>query len=223
MKPYLASIALLFCMTSAAFCAQDMDVPPADARIVLACPQSARIGELVRLDVSESVADSFKWLLVPQTLDFLVYDEGARACFSARAAGEYQFIVACAKGGSVDVVTHLVRIVGPPPMPQTDDFSELIPYWNWAMPLPKDECLLLADSFEAIAARKDELEEPVDWIKATAASNREVLGDRLDAWKPLLDRIGAELLNKAETGALATPEDHERVWLEVAEGLRNCI
>jgi hypothetical protein len=225
MKPFIASLALLFCMTSATLCApEDMAVPTAEAaKVVLVAPTSARIGELVRLDVSDSSADSFKWILVPEShMDWLTYDEGARAVFSARTAGEYRFIVAAAKGGTVDVVTHVVRVIGPPDMPQTDDLSEWIPFWNWSSELPTEEAEMLAASFEGIAARQDELKTPEDWIKATAEANRKVLGDRISAWAPMLDKIGAELAKKAEFGALTTPEEHARVWREIARGLRNC-
>jgi len=230
---FLASIAILLCLTSATLLgAQDIsnDAQPAkaaisasaEAKIVLSAPSIARIGELIRLDVSGSAADSFKWLLVPESVDWLVYEEGAKAVFSARAAGEYRFIVACAKEGTVDVVTHIVRILGPPATPEEGNFAQLLPFWMWDTPLPAAECEALAVSFETIAARASELEEPADWIKATAEANRSILGDNLDAWAPILDKIGAELLRKAQTGALMSPEDHSRVWMEIAAGLRNC-
>lgn len=245
MKYRLASLALLLCLIVggiAAFCSHSPKTashspvlngpvlptllgqagPTAGAKIVLIAPSTARIGELVRLDVSGSAADSFKWLLVPLSEDFLVYDSGARAVFSARMGGEYRFIVACAKNGAVDVVTHVVRVVAPPTMPTTDSLAEWIPYWMWDVPLPHEECIKLAESFEAIAARKADLHDPVDWIKATAESNRAALGDRLDAWRPVLDKIGSELVKRAENGTLMTPEEHEKAWLEVAEGLRGC-
>lgn len=202
---------------------QAQEVPAAaEAKIVLVAPRTARVGELVRLDVSESAADSFKWLLVPDSVDFLVYDAGARAVFSARAEGEYRFIVACAKGGSVDVVTHVIRVIGPPPMPQSDSLAEWIPFWNWVEMLPTEECELVASVFEGVAERKADLTDANDWLKATAEANRQALGDRIEKWKPMLDKIGAALQKKAETGALATPEDYEKAWLEVAQGLKNC-
>jgi hypothetical protein len=241
MKYRLASLALLLCLIvggTGTFCAPSPSASPPSAvdpltlttqaeptdkaKIVLIAPLTVRIGELVRFDVSDSAADSFKWLLVPLSEDFLVYDSGARAVFSARTAGEYRFIVACAKDGSVDVVTHLVRVTEPPTTPTTDSLSEWIPFWNWDTGLPREECEKLADSFEALAARRDELTTPGDWIKATAEANRAILGERLHAWTPLLDKIGKNLRKRAETGTLITPADHEKVWLEIAQGLRNC-
>jgi hypothetical protein len=173
MKPLVASIALLLCLTSATFCASDTEVTSAEAQVMLVAPRSARIGELVRLDVSESTAD-------------------------------------------------VVRIIGPPPMPSDDSLAAWIPFWNWSAGLPQAECEQLAASFEAVAAQKDRLTTPEEWIVATAEANRKVLGDRLDAWTPMLDKIGANLMKRAESGALSTSEDHAKVWLEIAQGLRNC-
>lgn len=221
---YFASFILLLCLTSATYCAatQETNSAPApnQAKIVLVAPTSARIGELVRLDVSESNADSFKWLLVPDSVDFLVFDSGKRAVFSGREEGEYQIVVGCAKGNTIDFIIHTIKVVGPPALPTSGSFAELIPYWMWVTPFPTEECTALADSFGAIAARVDELQEPGNWIKATAEANHEALGTRIDAWGVVLDKIGAELAKKAEAGELNTPEDHQRVWLEIAEGLR---
>jgi len=223
MKLKLASIALLCVLTIPHLApAQEIDPVTAEAKIVLVAPDSVRVGELVRFDVSASQAASFKWLLVPETPDFEVYAGGTRAVFSARTEGEFVFIIAAAKGDSVDVVRHVVKVIGPPPMPQTDSLSEWIPFWNWAEMLPREQCERLAASFESIIERADELTEPGDWAKATAEANREVLGADLQRWKPMLDKIGAALQKMAENGALTTPEDHIRVWAQVAKGLRNC-
>jgi len=197
------------------------DPIPAEAKVVLDAPSSCRIGELVRLDASESVADSFKWLLIPDSDDFLVYDDGRRAVFSARAPGEFRFVLAVAKGGSIDVITHLIRVIGPPDEPESDDFVELIPFWNWTLDLPEDELAAIADNFASLAAR-DDLVTPEQWIKETVESNRAILGDRIEAWAPLLDQIGKMLVEKAQSGALVTPEDHKREWERIAEGLKSC-
>lgn len=219
-----ASLVLLFCMTSATLCAQEtipsVDTGTSQAKIVLVCPDSCRVGELVRLDVSESTADSFMWKLVPDSVDFEVYAEGRRAVFSARAPGEYRFIVACAKDGTVDVVHKLITVIGPPPQPIDNSLAQWIPFWLWNYDLPDNERLALADSFHSVAAREAELKTAEDWIKATAESNREALGDSLDAWSPMLDKIGTVLLKMAQDGKLLTPEQHATVWKEIAAGLR---
>ena len=237
MHPRIASLALLFCLTTPFLAQSDPPVTPpatppavtaapdeqAEAKIVLVAPTSARIGELVRLDASGSVATEIKWKLSPGSVDFEVYDAGARAVFSARAAGEYQFIVACAKGDTVDFAVHIVKVLGPPPMPQTDNLTNWIPYWNWPLDLPKAEIEALAASFEEVAAQSDDFEDIGDFIKATAKASRKALGDRVEAWKPILDKVGANLSEKAESGAMTSPEECRAEWLRVAEGLRNCL
>ena len=234
MKRIFASLAILFCLTTPPLAQSDPPSAPsaevtaapdeqAEAKIVLVAPTSARIGELVRLDASGSVATEIKWKLSPGSVDFEVYDAGARAVFSARQAGEYRFIVACAKGDTVDFVEHIVKVLGPPPMPQTDSLTDWIPYWNWTLNLPKAEIEALAASFEEVAANADESDDIGDFIKATAKASRVALGDRIEAWKPILDKVGANLSEKAETGAMTSSEECRAEWLKVAEGLRNCL
>jgi hypothetical protein len=238
MKLQVASLAILLCLTTPFLAQSDPPATPseittevivatpddqAEAKLVLVAPTSARIGELVRFDLSGSNAAKFKWKVAEGIRDFEVYDAGARAVFSARKAGEYQFIVACAMGDTVDVITHVVKVLGPPPMPQTDNLTDWIPYWNWTLDLPKAEIEALADSFEEVAASTDEFEDVGDFIKATAKASRKALGDRIEVWKPILDKVGANLSEKAETGAMTTPEECREEWLKVAEGLRNCL
>jgi len=215
-----ASILLLL-LTSATLCAQDPQDPQEEAKIVLDAQSQARVGELVRFDVSQSVADSFEWLVVPQTaqIDFQAFDSGRRAVFSARMSGEYVFIIACAKNGTVDVIRHVVIVRGPPAHPVTDALDEWIPFWAYSMALPSDDASRLAAVYEQIAAR-DDLKDPEDWIQATAEATRTTLGDEIERWKPLLNKIGEVLLKKAEAGTLATPEQHREQWLEIASGLK---
>lgn len=214
----LLTAVCILCVTQVQAQAPEPKPEPTEAKIVLDAPDTARVGELVRFDVSESTADSFKWLIAPDSDDFLTYDSGRRAVFSARVQGEYQFIVACAKDGTVDAVTHIVRVIGPPPQPTTPSLTEWIPFWAWPMNLSSTEAQALADNFEIIAERK--LAEPEDWIKETANVNRETLGQSLSNWEPLLDKIGKALHKQAEEGSLTTPDQHVETWLEIAEGLR---
>jgi hypothetical protein len=235
MKIYFASFILFLCLTSTISyvaskgskpLAQEtnrIEVPgPNQAKLVLVAPTSVRIGELVHLDVSESNAVEFRWLLVPDSVDFLVFDSGSRAVFSGREAGEYQIIIGCAVAGTLDVISHTIRVVGPPEVPENSAFDALIPYWMWDNTLPSKGCMALADSFESIAARIEELPTPTDWIEATSQATRTVLGDRIDIWSGMLEKIGNELLRKAQAGELTTPEEHRKVWLEIAEGFRAC-
>lgn len=185
------------------------------AQLTIQAPDKAKIGELVKFDVSESVADSFKWTVKPTTDDFLTFDDGARAVFSGRKAGTYQFIIACAKGGTVDVLIHTVTVEGPPTKPTTNSLVEWIPYWGRDM--PTDEAQALAQSFRKVTEAN--LMAPEDWIKTTAQANKVALGENIDDWKFVLDKIGQVLEKRAEDGSLSTPDEHKALWLEIARGL----
>ena len=190
------------------------------AKVVVEAPTKGRIGELIRFDLTQSEADSIKWIVKPGSPDFEVYADGRRAVFSARAAGEYLFIIACAKDGTVDVVTHTVKIEGPPAKPDSQSLVEWLPYWLYPLQLDKGSALALADSFEDVAGRITALSTPKGIIEATAIANRAALSDSLETWKPILKKIQAVLANRAQAGTLATPEQHKETWLEIARGLR---
>lgn len=202
------------------------------AKIIIKASNEAEIGQLIRLDVAASKAESFKWLLVPNSADFEVYDNGKRAVFSAREAGEYMFIVACAYKGTVAVTTHVVRVGNPVPKPGDYPIvakpnagaaiSEWVPYWCSLMVRPKEETQKLAESFEGIAATISAgvNTTPEEISKATSDANRRALGDSLEAWKPFLLSLQNEFKNRANAGTLVSAEQHAEMWREVAKGLR---
>lgn len=202
------------------------------AKVVIRAPEVAEIGELVRFDVSASRAESFKWLLVPESADFEAYNDGKRATFSARKTGEYMFIIACACKGTVDVVTHVVTVGTPVPKPgdypiiEKPDTGaaivEWVPYWCSLTVRPEEETRKLAESFEGVAATivAGVNTTAEDIIKATSEANRQALGDSMDAWKPVLLSLQNEFKNRANAGTLVSPEQHAEMWREVAAGLR---
>jgi len=189
------------------------------AKVVLDAPTRGRVGELIRFDLTKSVADSVKWVVRPGTPDFEVYEDGHRAVFSARVPGDYLFFIAVAKDGTVDTLIHTVHIEGPPERPSTDDLALWIPFWAYELNLPKTEATKLAESFEDVAGRITALSTPKDIIKATGEANRAALGDSLETWKPILKKIQGTLVNRAKAGTLTTPEQHKTTWTEIAKGL----
>lgn len=209
------------------------DPAPADtAKVIINAPPTGAVGELIRLDVSNSTAESFRWVLVPDSVDFEVYDEGRHAVFSARKPGQYMFIVACAYKGTVDVVTHVINI-GNVPDPQVKypvvekpaegaPLAMMIPYWCSQAKRSREETMKLAASFESIAATISAgvNTTPQAIIQATGDANRNALGDSLENWKPVLQELQKELQKLAEEGKLTTAEQHAQVWREIAAGLR---
>lgn len=204
------------------------------AQVVIHAPEVGEVGELIRLDVSDSTAESFRWLLVPESIDFEVYDNGQRAVFSARRPGDYMFIVACAYKGTVDVTTHVVTIRGDQPLPPDDgtpdipapdenaSVGEWLLYWCIQEQVPAHEALLLAQSFESVAATiaAGVNTTPQEIVEATAVANRQALGPAIDSWQPVLQQLQTLLRTKAENGSLVTAEQHANVWREIATGLQ---
>ena len=186
------------------------------ASIVLDAPTEARVGQLVRLDVSKSQADHYKWLVFPTTKDFEVLPDGQRAFFSARAPGKYQFTIAGSDSEGVDVISFTITVQTPPSPPTTDSLTEWIEYWRYEFDLPAKECHKLGSNFLTVADSITD-QSPKEIAKMTATLNREIVD--IDLLKPLRVKISKALRKMAEEGSLSTPEDHIRVWREIAQGL----
>jgi hypothetical protein len=209
-----------------------------EAKLVITAPTEVRIGKLVVLDVSKSSGNTFKWLVVPETEDFLVIDNGRRAVFSSGVVGEYMFIIACAINDSVDVQRHIVRVVntgptppGPvtpddpmPPVSPTSTLSKKVSEWCASIQSPTRaaDAVKLANAFDSVAARIDAgtLTDPYAIITATAEVSRSALGPNAKDWVPFLRSLQAELEQRASDGTLSTPTQHAGVWKEIAKGLR---
>jgi hypothetical protein len=233
------------------FCAQDMGPKTAiyqgltdldivgEAVVVITAPKEVKLGKLVVLDVSESTGNKFKWMVVPETEDFLVIDDGRRAVFSSGVPGEYMFIVACAAGDSVDVKRHIVRILSispPPPIDPIDPVSPPNPtrimselgkkVTSWCVkvqsPTRSAEARQLADGFESVASQIDAgiLTSAYEIIQSTTDAHKGALGDRLQVWIPFLRGLQAELEQRADNRTLVSPAQHSVAWKEIAKGLR---
>jgi hypothetical protein len=199
------------------------DVVETTAKIVLDAPSSARVGELVRLDASESSADSFKWVLVPESVDFEVYAEGRKAVFSARSAGTYQFVLAVsyknADSSTVDVIVHTIRVLGPPDEPSdVRDVEGHIAYWLWNAQVSDDEKSALAGAFDKVAEMG--LGDAQAWIYETKRSVEAALGSAKPRWDSFLKHLGGYMQQLGEAGVMIETEEHAQIWREIAEALR---
>ena len=180
----------------------------------------AKIGQLVRFDLSNSLADSYKWLIITKTPDFETYDNGSKAVVSFREPGEYRFVVAVAKGGTVDVFTHLVIVRAPPSEPVNGTLADYIPYWLYDSGLPTVEAQMLAASFERTANAITADMSPEQIIKYMADSNRAAMGAALTDWVPLLQKITVVCDRLTTNGDLMTVPQYKSVFLDIAKGLR---
>ena len=193
--------------------------PAPTAKIVLKAPSTARVGELVRLDASESTADSYKWVLVPESVDFEVYAKGSKAVFSARQPGEYLFFVSVAKNGTVDSIVHRVRILGPPDKPSdVRDVEGHIALWLWNVQASDEEKAALADAFDSVAEMG--LGEAPAWIYETKRAVETALGDSKPRWDSFLKQLGGYMQQLGEAGLMIEPDEHAQIWREIAQALR---
>jgi hypothetical protein len=192
-----------------------------EAKIIIKAPVKAKVGELVVLDVTESNADSFKWELRVKTKNFLVIDGGRRAIFTAEAGGEYVFVVACAKAGTVDVVIHTIVVAGGPAEPSAD-IGAKVKEWcdKVASDTKRDDAMKLAQSFSSVSAVISGEMTPDAIVEATKKSNRVALGKNLEAWVPFFDGLGDELRALGAAGKLPDSEAHRVVWEKIGEALK---
>lgn len=213
----------------------DDDIQPGKvAKVVVDVQEVAEVGELVRFDLTKSIAQSFKWILVPDAVDFEIYDGGQRAVFSARKPGDYMFIIGCGYEGTVDIAIHIVTVEGPidpidpdnyPIIPRPDvnaGIDQWTSHWCSINKRPKDEAEKLAGSFEGVAAQiaAGVLQKADDIIKATSNANRMALGNSLSEWVPVLQELQTTMKTLAGQGKLSTPDQHQALWGEIAKGLR---
>jgi hypothetical protein len=208
--------------------------PQSKAEVIIDAPIEAKVGQMVRFDVSKSSGSMYKWKVIPSTTNFETYENGRKACFSSETPGEYTFVVACALNGSVDVKTHTLKITGdtpvppiptptPPPSP-TSTLNAKIKSWMTEVnsPTKKVEALKLSAGFSDIATKIDAgtLTTPEDIIAKLADSDRTILGTQLSAWVPFLTNLQNEMKNRSAAGVLTTPAQHSDLLKEIAQGLK---
>lgn len=180
--------------------------------IILDAQDECEVGELVTLDASASSAKTFIWQVIPETKNFVVIEDGARAFFSSSTSGEYLIILAGADDNRVGCVTHKLTVLGEPEI--LDPFTTLVKSW---LPENSDPELLkaLSRSFEE-SAKANDVES---LIKATAVANRAVLGVNLDTYKPFLVAFSTYLRVEYQSKSF---EEHQQLWRNIARILKSC-
>jgi hypothetical protein len=175
--------------------------------ISLKAPDSCEIGELVRLDASESDSETLIWEVIPETPDFEAV--GKKAFFSSRRTGEYLFIIAGSEDNKPVLHTHKVYIQG------KSDLAQQIRQWLTRVRSEdgQEEARKLAQSFRFVAGSTHvDLE---NFLETTSKSNRMVLGESLDAWKPFLDGLGRYL----DQNPPRTLERYRDTWNKIADAI----
>ncbi len=200
------------------------------AEIIVTAPDKVAIGQLIRVDISNSKGKTYKWRTIPENLDIEVYDGGKKVCFSSPKVGIITLIVASANENDVDLKVIQITVgepviipPGPGPVVPTTLTGKVA---NWVTTLVKtenvkEEAAKLAASFNSIAAQIDKgtLTDVDKIADATSASNRAALKTTITDWMPFLTQLQKEFKSQAQAGTLVTAEQHAEVWKEVARGL----
>lgn len=196
---------------------------PVGPDLVLVAPETCEVGELVRLDLSQSKAIGLIWQVIPASTDFEVIDGGKRAVFSSRVGGVYRFIIAGARGDVASLIHHEIIVAGgapdtgPGPAVSID---QRIVSWSKKVaeyPGKKTHAAGMAGVFRKMAETKDIKTDQI--LEATALANSAVLSADLEKWVPFLDLLGVELDAMVTASTLTTPEQYRATWLLIANGL----
>ena len=196
--------------------------------LVIQAPDECEVGELVRIDATQSDVDHFTWQIIPATPDFEVIEDGRRGLLSARIASAGQsflIIISAAKklddGSVVSYLQHhTIDVLGEAPEPGPENISTRVRRWTRDVEeYPKREAhaLALAQVFRKLGTAEDITVD--DILQATATANTAVLGDDLERWMPFLKPLGEEL----DTIELETREQYKDVWLKIADGIEKGV
>lgn len=190
--------------------------------VQISAPADAAVGQLVIIDATKSKAKSFKWIVVPETSNFLVIEDGRKAVFSEGRPGQYRFYIAGAAGDQVDAETHTIDVGGSAPSP-VPGINQKVKAWVAQVNSAgkKSEQSALSASFSGVAAQiaAGVLKTPDDVIKSTAVANRGALGSSIDSWKPFADSLRTELNQLSQAGKLETMEQHADLWRQISAAL----
>lgn len=188
-------------------------------QVGITAPTEVKLGDLVILEVTGEAAASYKWKIVPESDNFLVIDNGKRAVFSHGIEGNFMFILAAAKDGDVDVVTHDLRVVG---KPSYSGIETKVRQWVRGVNTTKDEAEKLANSFKTVAmvARSGQIRDIEGFIQATKVANQDAIGANLESWAPFRAALNQELTSKHEAGELPDLDAHIQYWIELSEALK---
>jgi hypothetical protein len=192
----------------------------AEAKIVVSGPTEVVVGELIRLDLSQSEADSFRWVISPSTED-VHFDEDIRMLvISCRDAVKLNVVIAAAKEGKVDILTHVIDVAAPTP---ANDLLSKIKAGCESVDVPnkRDDLIKLAQNFSNVAKMIEEgtIKTPAEAVTATTHTNRDTLAGSFDQWAPLFDVLQKELLALRDQGALTDTASHGVVWRDISKAL----
>jgi hypothetical protein len=203
------------------------------ADIVIEGPKEIKIGQLARFDVTKSAGKTFRWLVLPATKDFEIYDNGRKAVFTSGTPGEYTIIISCANDNEMDLKYVTIKVVGdvaPPPGPPgpvpPNPGGFIGKVVELATPITsankKTEAAALAAGFDLTVSQiaAGSLTTADQIIEAQKTANRTALGNNITNWVPFLTALQGEMKTQAQAGLLVTADQHAALWKQISEGLK---
>lgn len=199
------------------------------AEVNIVGPDRVKIGDLIIIDLSASLGSGFDYDIFPRPPGLRTFDNNKIiVCGTGDKNVTYTFVISCALDNNSDIAVHRVKVygaqeLGPSPNPG-QNIVEKISEWASDVQSPDKytDAIKLAQSFSSIAIiiDQDAFDSPLALIEATAISNRDALGNNVQHWAPLLNKLMVELKATAELGLLPDAKSHSRIWKDVAQGLR---
>lgn len=202
---------------------------PGKAEVNIVAPDRVKVGDLIILDLSGSIGEGFDYEVFPKPPGLRTFDnKRIIVCGTGNKNVTYTFVISCALDNDSALAVHRVKVygaqeTGPSPNPG-QNIVEKVKEWASDIQSPNkyEDCIKLAQSFSSIGIiiDQDAFDSPLALIEATATSNRDALGDNVQNWAPLLNRLMVELKAAAELGLLPDTKSHSRIWKDIAQGLR---
>ncbi len=216
--------------TSATVYGQDDNTPCEDkAEINIKAPDKVKVGDMIVIDLSESLGGGFDYEVEPTPPGLRTFDNGKIiVCGTGSKNVTYIFSISCALKGDSDIAVHKIKVTGAaapgPPVDPGHNIVEKVKDWaaDVTSPTLRDDAMKLAQSFASVAVviEQDTFNDAESLIIATAASNRDALNGNIENWTPLLNSLMGELKAMARLGKLLDVTDHAPIWRDVAKGLR---
>ena len=209
--------------------AEDEETRPDQAEVNIKASDKVKIGDMIVIDLSDSLGGGFDYEVEPTPPGLRTFDNGQIiVCGTGNKNVTYTFMISCALNGDSDIAVHKVTVEGAkvpaPPSKPGDDLVKKVKAWaiDVYSPTKRDDALALSQSFSSVAIIIDSgtFSTNAELVAATAASNRDALGQNLDAWTPVLNSLMSELKAMAQLGKLPDVKAHSKVWKDVARGLK---
>lgn len=196
---------------------------PTDAlEVQIKAPTSIPVGKIAVIDASQTGADSYAWSVSPAS-EALIFEDGQKLAFAHSVSGKYVFVIAAAKDGKIGMVEHIIEVTGGP-APGPDTLAARIKNWCSQVQTEnkKAETEALSKSFSSVASiiAAGALSDPGEIVTATVEMNREALGGNETNWQPFFQGLREELNARAESGKLATKQDHIDTWRDISSVLK---